>query len=114
MIDKRDMGIGIGMTEGNCVREELEGPVTMSGRLALGARTGAAMIGRNGTIRKWPACQVLKRDAEIPGMIGVIEVCEEISLVPSSMKYAPRMTRKVILKDMEAQRSQKRTLYWVL
>jgi hypothetical protein len=62
-----------------------------------------------------PACQVLKRDAEVPGVIGVIEVCEEILLVPSSMKYAPRMTRKMILKDDGKRKDfKKRAVYWVL
>ena len=62
-----------------------------------------------------PACQVLKHDAEVPGMIGVIEVCEEILLVPSCMKYAPRMTRKVVLKDDSKRKDfKKRAVYWIL
>ena len=62
-----------------------------------------------------PACQVLKHDAEVPGMIGMIESCKEISLVPICMKYAPRMTRKVILKDNGKRKDlKKRTVYWVL
>jgi len=61
-----------------------------------------------------PACQVLKCDAEVLGMIGVIEVCEEISLVPSCMKYAPRMTRKVVLKDNgKCKDLKKGAVYWV-
>jgi hypothetical protein len=62
-----------------------------------------------------PACQVLKHDAEVPGMIGVIEVCEEISLVPSCMKYAPRMMCKVVLKDNgKCKIFKKGAVYWVL
>jgi len=62
-----------------------------------------------------PACQVLKRDVEVPGMIGVIEVCEEILLVPSCMKYAPRMTCKMVLKDDSKRKDLKKgSVFWVL
>jgi len=44
-------------------------------------------------------------------VIGVIEVCKKISLVPSCMKYAPRMTRKMVLKDNSKRKDLKKGLY---
>jgi hypothetical protein len=62
-----------------------------------------------------PVCQVLKHDTEVPGMIGVIEGCEEISLVPICMKYAPRMTHKMVLKNNSKCKDLKKgSVFWVL
>jgi hypothetical protein len=48
-------------------------------------------------------------------MIGVIEGHKEISLVPSCMKYAPRMTCKMVLKDNCKRKDLKKgSVFWVL
>jgi hypothetical protein len=48
-------------------------------------------------------------------MIRVIESCEEISLVPICMKYTPRMTRKMVLKNNGKHKDLKKgAVFWVL